>query len=99
MSAKTITINTWGEVKQQLLFDGKVIVNNSKRVVAKEGATKLVYTTKEGVLKTFYFLDEVALLDLAGVREKQKAITDIHRRFMRGELTVDQYTQAVKDLS
>ena len=95
----TITINSWSEVKQKLFYGDKEIVNASKRVQAGANATPLHYTTREGVDKTFYFADEVAVLDTAGMREKQKAERDLFRQYMRHELSLDQFNQAIADLN
>lgn len=95
---KSITINNWGEVKQRLYFGDKEIVNASKSVQAGANATTLEYTTKDGRIKKFYFADEVVILDREAVKLRNQAIKDLHNRFMRHEISVDAYTQAIKDL-
>ncbi len=97
-TTKNITINNWGEVKQRLYFGDKEIVNASKSVQAGANATTLEYTTKDGRIKKFYFADEVVILDREAVKLRNQAIKDLHNRFMRHEISVDAYTQAIKDL-
>ena len=98
-SNNTTTINSWGEVKQKLFFGDKEIVNASKRVQPKEGAHVLKYTTKEGVEKLFYFADEVAILDTAGLRLKQQAERDLFRRYMKHEISIDEFNTAIAELN
>jgi len=93
------TINSWGEVKQKLFFGDKEIVNASKRIVPKENAHVLTYTTKDGVEKKFYFADEVAVLDTEGIRLKQQAERDLFRRYMKHEISHEQLIAAVAELN
>lgn len=93
-----IKINNWGEVKQQLYFEGKQIVNATKSVQPGDGATVLEYTTKDGRAKKFYFADEVVVLDRDAMRLRDQAVKDIFARFMRHEISQDQMNQAIKDL-
>lgn len=95
----TTTINNWGEVKQRLFYGDKEIVNATKRVQPKEGAHQLKYTTREGVDKLFYFADEVTVLDTEGLKLKRQAIRDLHARFMKHEISADQYAAAIVELA
>lgn len=97
-TTKNIIITNWGEVKQRLYYGDKEIVNASKSVQAGANATTLEYTTKDGRIKKFYFADEVVILDREAVKLRNQAIKDLHNRFMRHEISVDAYTQAIKDL-
>lgn len=96
---KTTTISSWGEVKQKLFFGDKEIVNATKRVQPSPTAEVLEYTTREGVKKLFYFADEVAILDTAGMRLKEQAARDLFRRFMKHEISAEEYAQAITDLN
>lgn len=99
MSATTSTkISNWGEVKQQLYFNGRQIVNASKSVQAGPKSEVLEYTTKDGRIKQFYFADEVVILDREAVNLRNQAIKDLHNRFMKHEISVDAYTTALKEL-
>lgn len=98
-STNTTTINSWGEVKTKLFYGDKEIVNARKSVQPKENAHQLKYVTREGVTKLFYFADEVVVLDTAGLREKQRAERDLFRQYMRHELSLDQFNQAIADLN
>lgn len=98
-STNTTTINNWGEVKTKLFYGDKEIVNATKRVQPKDNAQQLKYVTRDGVTKLFYFADEVVVLDTAGLREKQKAERDLFRQYMRHELSLDQFNQAIADLN
>jgi len=98
-NSKTTIINSWGEVKQKLFFEDKEIVNASKRVQPKEGAETLEYTTREGVKKMFYFAEDVAVLDTAGMRLKQQAERDLFRRYMRHEISMDEFNTAIAELN
>jgi len=97
-TTKTTTINNWGEVKQRLYYGDKEIVNASKSVQPGEKAEVLEYTTKDGRVKKFYFADQVVILDRQAVNLRNQAIKDLHSRFMRQEISVDAYTQALKEL-
>ena len=97
-TTKTTTITNWGEVKQRLYFGEREIVNASKRVQPGAKAEVLQYTTKDGRVKKFYFADEVVILDREAMHLKAQAIKDLHNRFMRQEISVDAYTQALKEL-
>ena len=93
-----IKIANWGEVKQQLFFEGKQIVNATKSVQAGAGATTLEYTTKDGRVKKFYFADQVVILDREAMNLRKQAMNDIWARFTRQEISADQFTQAIKEL-
>jgi hypothetical protein len=93
-----LTINSWGEVKQQLMFQGREIVNASKRVQPGTKSQVIFYTTKDGVEKRFYFADEVAILDTASMREKEVAINDIYKRFKRHEISAADMAVAIAAL-
>ena len=93
-----IKIANWGEVKQRLYYGEREIVNATKSVQAGENAQYLEYTTKDGRVKKFYFADEVVILDHEAVKLRNQAINDLHKRFMRHEISVDAYTQALKEL-
>lgn len=97
-TTNTTTINNWGEVKTKLFYGDREIVNDSKKVQPGEKAHKLQYTTREGVLKTFYFADEVTLLDTEGMKLKRQAIKDLHTRFMKHEISAEQYAAAIVEL-
>ena len=94
-----ITIKSWSEVQQKLFYGDKEIVNDSKKVQPGAKAQPLQYTTREGVLKTFYFADEVTLLDTEGLRLKRQAINDLHKRFMRHEISAEDYATGVIQLA
>jgi hypothetical protein len=96
---KNTTISSWGEVSQKLFYGDKEIVNATKRVQPRDGAETLEYTTREGVKKLFYFAEDVAILDTAGMRLKEQAARDLFKRFMKHEISAEEYAQAITDLN
>ncbi len=97
-SKAPITINNWGEVKQKLFFEDRQIVNATKRVQPSDKAQALHYKTKDGVNKTFYFADEVTVLDVEGLKLKKQLTNDLMKRYMAHEISADQFTKAVAEL-
>lgn len=92
------TINNWGEVKQRLYFGDKEIVNASKRIQPNEGADSLQYITKDGVTKTFYFADDVTVVDAGKNREINKLRTDLFKMYLRHEVAKADFDRADAEL-
>ena len=95
----TTTINSWGDVKQKLFFNGKEIVKVNKRVTPNKGATLMNYTKKDGETIQFVYADQATIIDTEQARELAKQERELFKLYKSHEIGLDQYAKALAELA